>query len=360
MRRAFVALAFLAIGASAAAGAAVGCRDGEVWRAAAADDHVCVTPDTHRRTLAENAEAASHVRPRSTEMCLAGFVWRQAYPGDHVCVSPASRDQAAADNEAERTPVVLEPQRTSVVCALLDPAALAQRLGFGPGGIVRPAGDTECSLRFAGEANGEITIGYERDADAFVAARDFQRLHLRARKSIAGLGELASYDMRNSVDAWAHHLAALREDVSIELIYEGDPVPSGPEELRNALTELGVRLLAIVPSPPPCALRGVNDRCPIPVDLRERRGSHATLSGEIGKVRTWIYSVSGDTGDTIAIDFTGPEPMAGEMRCTGVSPRVWDHHGEVRLPAAGRCLVSIGAKPGSSGDGAFSVTLSRN
>ena len=51
-----MAFAFLAIGATEpAAGAAVRCRDGEVWRAAAADDHVCVTPDTHRRTLAENA-----------------------------------------------------------------------------------------------------------------------------------------------------------------------------------------------------------------------------------------------------------------------------------------------------------------
>jgi hypothetical protein len=356
--RLLLVLALLAIGSSASA--AIRCRDGEVWRGAAADDHVCVTPDTHRRTLAENAAAASHLRPNRTDMCASGFVWRQAYPGDHVCVSPASRDQAAADNDREFEPIVVAARRTSPLCALLDPVALAQRLGFGPGGIVRPEGDTGCSLRFAGEADGEITIGFDRDADAFVAERDFRRLHVRAQKLLAGLGDVASYDMRNGVEEWTHHLAALREDVSIDVIYEGNPVPSGPEELRSTLLDLGVRLLAVVPSAARCAPQGESERCPIPVDLRERRGSQATVSGEIGKVRTWTYAVSGETGDTIAIDFTGPGPMTGEMQCAGVSPRVWDRHGEVRLPAAGHCLVSIGAKPGNSAEGAFSVTLSRS
>jgi TIR domain len=78
------------------------CRQGFVWRGAAPNDHVCVTPQTRSQTAADNAAAGSRINPNGgpygSLTCLQGFVWREALKGDTVCVTPATRAQAAADN----------------------------------------------------------------------------------------------------------------------------------------------------------------------------------------------------------------------------------------------------------------------
>jgi hypothetical protein len=73
------------------------CAQGYVWREAAAQDHVCVTPLVRNQTAHDNGVAARHKRIGS-DVCGTGFVWREAFAGDHVCVSPAAHAQAAADN----------------------------------------------------------------------------------------------------------------------------------------------------------------------------------------------------------------------------------------------------------------------
>ncbi|GAA4547672.1 hypothetical protein [Pseudonocardia xishanensis] len=87
------------------------CKQGYVWRTAAPEDLVCVTPATRQTTHEENALAASRREPGGgawgPETCKSGFVWRLAFPKDLVCVTPDRRDQAAADNAkaAERRAV---------------------------------------------------------------------------------------------------------------------------------------------------------------------------------------------------------------------------------------------------------------
>jgi hypothetical protein len=79
------------------------CIQGYVWREANAADHVCVTRDTHNRTIDENRltdERYDTNAVRNSKVCIQGFVWREAFSGDKVCVTPDSRAQAAADNAA--------------------------------------------------------------------------------------------------------------------------------------------------------------------------------------------------------------------------------------------------------------------
>ena len=80
------------------------CLQGYVWREAALNDHVCVTPSVRTETRAENMQADARRSPTGgpfgPDTCKQGFVWREAFPGDHVCVPPASRTRARADNAA--------------------------------------------------------------------------------------------------------------------------------------------------------------------------------------------------------------------------------------------------------------------
>jgi len=80
------------------------CKNGFVWREAAPDDHVCVTPAVHASTQQENAQADARRVPNSgtasQDLCISGFVWRGAFDDDRVCVTPQSRTQATADNAA--------------------------------------------------------------------------------------------------------------------------------------------------------------------------------------------------------------------------------------------------------------------
>ena len=79
------------------------CIPGYVWREAYRDDHVCVTAETHMRTLQDNELAESRREPAGgvfgTNTCKTGFVWREAFEGDLVCVTPETRTEAAKDNE---------------------------------------------------------------------------------------------------------------------------------------------------------------------------------------------------------------------------------------------------------------------
>jgi hypothetical protein len=75
------------------------CAVGYVWRVADDQDYVCVTPDVHAQTLADNADKDKRHKSGSRD-CARGYVWRGAFPDDEVCVRPAVRDQARSDNAA--------------------------------------------------------------------------------------------------------------------------------------------------------------------------------------------------------------------------------------------------------------------
>jgi hypothetical protein len=66
-----------------------------VWRAAYANDKVCVTPQQRAQAAADNQASPQHTVANGS--CAQGYVWRQEIPQDHVCVSPQSR--ALAEQE---------------------------------------------------------------------------------------------------------------------------------------------------------------------------------------------------------------------------------------------------------------------
>lgn len=79
------------------------CKQGFVWREAAAGDNVCVTPRSRERVKQENARAPSLRAPNSQHgpnACKQGYVWRSAFQGDVVCVRPDVRDLVKRENSA--------------------------------------------------------------------------------------------------------------------------------------------------------------------------------------------------------------------------------------------------------------------
>ena len=83
------------------------CASGYVWRDAAPNDHVCVTPADRSAAAAQNAAGPSHLSPTGgasgPNTCLAGYVWREAFGGDVVCVTPAERADASRGRRDRRT-----------------------------------------------------------------------------------------------------------------------------------------------------------------------------------------------------------------------------------------------------------------
>jgi len=82
------------------------CKQGFVWRQVDPRDHVCVTAQTRKQVLDDNAAAPQHTIARGAvhlatpQDCLAGYVWRQAVASDYVCVTPQTRSATQADNAA--------------------------------------------------------------------------------------------------------------------------------------------------------------------------------------------------------------------------------------------------------------------
>lgn len=78
------------------------CIQGYVWRDAAPNDHVCVTPEVREQARIDNSLAAQRRNPAGgawgPNTCYYGYVWRDAFPGDVVCVTGQTRAQAAQDN----------------------------------------------------------------------------------------------------------------------------------------------------------------------------------------------------------------------------------------------------------------------
>ena len=77
------------------------CASGYVWRAAQAEDLVCVTPAARARVAEENRLAGERRDPTGAygpNTCRPGFVWREAFSGDVACVTPESRALAKDEN----------------------------------------------------------------------------------------------------------------------------------------------------------------------------------------------------------------------------------------------------------------------
>lgn len=81
------------------------CVQGFVWRDAAPNDHVCVTPNLREQAHIDNSQANLRRSPTGgpygPNTCIPGYVWRNAFDGDVVCVVPETRSQTAeANNQA--------------------------------------------------------------------------------------------------------------------------------------------------------------------------------------------------------------------------------------------------------------------
>ncbi|MDH4195179.1 MAG: hypothetical protein OEW33_02595 [Nitrospirota bacterium] len=94
------------------------CHAGFVERLANASDRVCVTPESHKRALQENATAASRRNPNGgpygPNTCLTGFVWREAFAGDAVCVTPEVRQLVRQENALSVTRSLETPGPTLI------------------------------------------------------------------------------------------------------------------------------------------------------------------------------------------------------------------------------------------------------
>lgn len=94
------------------------CDAGFVERLANASDRVCVTPESHKRALQENATAASRRNPNGgpygPNTCLTGFVWREAFAGDAVCVTPEVRQLVRQENALSVTRSLETPGPTLI------------------------------------------------------------------------------------------------------------------------------------------------------------------------------------------------------------------------------------------------------
>lgn len=97
------------------------CIDGYVWRGARQGDDVCVRPEARARVQYENRAHSQRVQPFDPRVvgaracvftsscppsppqpCLPGYVWRAAVANDYICVPPASRALAAQENAYAR------------------------------------------------------------------------------------------------------------------------------------------------------------------------------------------------------------------------------------------------------------------
>jgi hypothetical protein len=79
------------------------CIPAYVQRKAYREDYVCVTAETHMRTLQDNELAGSRRAgggAYGADTCVAGYVWREAFTDDRICVLPETREQAQTDNAA--------------------------------------------------------------------------------------------------------------------------------------------------------------------------------------------------------------------------------------------------------------------
>lgn len=78
------------------------CATGFVWRAARADDLVCVSPPSRDLVAEENRTAPQRWNPAGNygpATCTPTFVWREAFAGDTVCVTPQRRDDVRQENQ---------------------------------------------------------------------------------------------------------------------------------------------------------------------------------------------------------------------------------------------------------------------
>jgi hypothetical protein len=74
------------------------CLSGFVWRDAAANDGVCVSPESRGLAVEENRTAGTHRAGANTLNCVSGLVWREAFAKDTVCVTPARRTAVREEN----------------------------------------------------------------------------------------------------------------------------------------------------------------------------------------------------------------------------------------------------------------------
>lgn len=92
------------------------CKAGFVWRKAAFNDFVCVTPESRNTVRTENANSQLRINPNSrARNCRVGLVWREAFDQDQVCVTPARRAAVRLENRVH-VDATRAPNRISTRC----------------------------------------------------------------------------------------------------------------------------------------------------------------------------------------------------------------------------------------------------
>jgi hypothetical protein len=254
-------------------------------------------------------------------------------------------------------------------CAAVDINDVAAQLGFSANPTVQSPDEGGCTITFKSAAHAALELDFVHFSKASDAAQEFHADIDPAAEKIPGLGDEAVLESHDDAKQWTRRLSALKGDATVEVIYEGDPIPAGDDKTRAELIAVAGALFgAAAKAPvsaieePKCENPGESDSCPIKVDFSDGGDpGPRTFAGAIGKVPIWSYSVPVAAGQTVAIRFKGPRGMLGEVDCPGLEggePNAFQS--SVTAKTAGECLVSVGVDFGEAHEtGPYTLTIER-
>jgi hypothetical protein len=286
-----------------------------------------------------------------------------------VCKASAAPIAALALSLFAQAPLADEARLPDASCLASDANDIAAKLGFPADPTVQSPEEGSCAITFRSVGHAGLQVDFVHFAKASDASQEFHADVEPGAEKISGLGDEALLESRDDSKKWTRRLTALRGDTTVDVIYEGDPVPVGGEKTKAELIAIAGALLdAAAKAPvstieePKCDKPGESDACPIRVDFADGEGpSLRTFSGTIGKIPIWSYSAPVAAGQTIAIRFKGPRGMLGEVDCPGVeasAPNAVQSSATAKI--AGECLVSVGIDFGEAhGTGPYALTIER-
>ena len=254
-------------------------------------------------------------------------------------------------------------------CPAVDANEIAVKLGFPANPAVLSQDEGSCAIALRAPSRTELELDFAHFAKAGDAAQEFHADVEPSAEKIAGLGEEAVLESHIDAKRWKLRLSAFKGDATVDVVYEGAPVPIGVDKTRSELVAIANALLiAAAKAPvstieePKCDSPGQSDACPIKVDFGEgQERGRRVFTGVIGKTPVWSYSVPVAAGQTVSIHFKGPRGMLGEIDCPGDeggAPKAFQSTTTAKL--AGDCLVSVGIDLGEAhATGPYALTIER-
>jgi hypothetical protein len=262
-----------------------------------------------------------------------------------------------------------EARRLDPSCTALDPGDIAAKFGFPAGPVVQSLEEGSCGITFKSAGRASLQLDFVHFAKASDASQEFHADVEPGSEKISGLGDEALLESRDDGRKWTRRLTALRGDASVDVIYEGDPIPAGADKAKAELIAIAAALLNVAAKAPvttieepKCDKPGASDACPIEVDFPEGDGAvQRVYTGTIGKIPIWSYSAPVKTGQTVTIRFKGPRGMLGEVDCPGVEAGEPNAiQSSVKAKLDGECLISVGIDFGEAhGTGPYTLTIER-